>query len=574
MKDRRYVAFHLATILATPFLILAVQPNLFINPNTNANIDSWVYTGFFLSLPEHLARWSGTYYATRLSWILPGFAAHQLLPALLANYVLHLGFFYLLLFSVYALATSGMNRTTAFIVTLLVAWNPELLAAMSWDYVDGAVITYFTVSLLCLEKASSGAVRWWLWAAAAGVGLACVASANLVGTTLWPICGLFLFLRAGATRWRTAVAVLAVAAVGAIATFAVFGFVNQQFGGQLLYLKASVDYAGSRLWLPSPWDVAGLGWLPDTPHLILPAVAALGAVLAFAGRSNVLKSFPGTVQLTFLAAVVWWVIHSTLWTHSVHVSYYVSYLVPLGLLAFAAHPDSPLAVLPSSRLWHAITLELAILGLLIIHLLVFRRGDVVWEAAAPALGAGFATPNGINAFVAVGVGVFALALLRFVRPLWFRWPAFLLALLMAYSSVPTNWATHGTLRVREDFAVTVSAHRFIGQHLDRNRGLRLWYSLAPGEPRPFRSISSTYLWGWTLVNEAMPSLDAAQAASLVPDAQLVVLADTGAEVDAARETLRKSGFDYATRTAREFGASDRSFWVVIGRLSRAAESNP
>ena len=141
MSDRRYVAFHVATILATPFLILAVHANLFINSNTNAHIDSWVYTGFFLSLPEHLARWGGTYYATRLSWILPGFAAHQIFPPVLANDVLHLAFFYVLLFSVYSLVTSGINRTTAIIVTLLVAWNPELLASMSWDYVDGAVIT-------------------------------------------------------------------------------------------------------------------------------------------------------------------------------------------------------------------------------------------------------------------------------------------------------------------------------------------------------------------------------------------------------------------------------------------------
>jgi hypothetical protein len=574
MSDRRYVAFHVATILATPFLILAVHANLFINSNTNAHIDSWVYTGFFLSLPEHLARWGGTYYATRLSWILPGFAAHQLFPPVIANDVLHLGFYYVLLFSVYSLVTSGINRTTAIIVTLLVAWNPELLASMSWDYVDGAVITYFAVSLLCFEKASSSGARWWLWAAAAGVGLACLASANLVGTTLWPVCGFFLLLRAGATRWRTTAAILAVAAVGAIATFAVFGFLNQEVGGRLLYLKASVDYAGSRLWLPSPWDVAGVAWFPDTPHLILPAVAALGAVLALAGRWRVASSFSGTVQLTFLTTVVWWVIHSTLWTHSAHVSYYISYLVPLGLLALAVHPDSPLDVTPTLRLRHAIALELAILGLLIIHFLVFRHGDEVWGAVAATLGVKFSTPNGINALVAVVVGVLALASLRFIRPLWFRWPAFLLALLMAYSSVPTNWATQGTPLAREDFALTVSAHRFIAQHLNRSRGLRFWYSLGVGEPRPYRNISSTYLWGWTLVNEAMPSLDAAQAATLVPDAQLVVLADTGAEVDAARQALRKSGFDYGTRVEREFGAPDRSFWVVIGGLSRVVEASP
>ena len=233
-NDRRYAALHWAIILATPFLLLALNPNLFINPLTNNWIDPWLYTGFFWSLPDFMARWGDTYYATRLSWLLPGFAAHQLFSPLLANYVLHIAFFYLLLFSTYALVTSGVNRTVAFVATMLVAWGPELISAMSWDYVDGAVITYFTISLLCLERASLSDTHRWQWAAAAGASLVCLASANLVAITLWPVCGLFLFLRVGAARWRTALAIVAVAAVGAAAAFAVFGLANQQLGGRFL----------------------------------------------------------------------------------------------------------------------------------------------------------------------------------------------------------------------------------------------------------------------------------------------------------------------------------------------------
>ncbi len=202
MNDRRYVAYHWAIILATPFFLLALNQNLFINPLTNQWIDPWLYTGFFWSLPDFLERWGDTYYATRLSWLLPGFAVHRLFSPLVANYVLHIVFFYVLLFSVYSLVTSGINRTTAFVVTMLVAWEPELISAMSWDYVDGAVITYFVVTLMCLEKASSS-THTWPWALASGAGLTCLASANLVATTLWPVCALFLLLRVGVARWRT-----------------------------------------------------------------------------------------------------------------------------------------------------------------------------------------------------------------------------------------------------------------------------------------------------------------------------------------------------------------------------------
>jgi len=565
MKDREYQALHWAVILATPFLILAIHPNLFINPNTNVWIDSWVNTGFFLSLRDHLARWGGTYYSTRLSWLLPGFAVHQLFSPLLANYVLHLGYFYVLLFSLYALVTSGVDRTTAMIVTLLVAWHPELLAAMSWDYVDGAVITYFVVTLLCLEKASRSS-RWSLWAAGGGAGLACVATANLVGVTLWPLCGLFLLLRVGFDRWRRTLAILAVSALGALAVFAILGVANQQLGGRFVFLAASLDYAKNRMWLPSPWEAAGTTWLPRAMFLVLPAVAALGAVLALLRRAGT-RSFAGAVQLTLLVAVAWWMIHSTLWTHSVHIPYYTSYLIPLAVLALAIHPDSPVNGAATLRPGGAIALTLGILGGLIVQFLTVRKGEFVWTTVLPERLGPFSTPYGFNAFVAFGIAALALISLRFVRTPWYRWPAFLVVLLMVYSSVPMHWATTDTPHLQEDFEVTASAHRFINQHLDRTRRLRVWYTLTPGESRPFRNISSTYLWGWSIVNESMPTLEPAQAASLNLDSQLMVMAADRSEIDAARRVLEKAGLDYAPRAQQEFGIPGSTFWVLIGDVS-------
>ena len=565
MSDRRYVAYHVATILATPFLLLAVNPNLFIT-SSNGWIDPWLYTGFHLSLPEHLLRWGSTYYATRLAWLLPGFGLHQLFSPLLANYVLHISFFYVLLFSVYFLVTSGINRTVAFVVTLLVALNPETVAAMSWDYVDGAVITYFAVSLLCFEKAASGAHRW-LWAAAAGAGLACLAASNLVAITLWPVCGLFLLLRVGVVRWRTTLAILAVAAAGMVAMLAVFGVLSAQLGGSFLFLKPSVTYASQNLWLPSPYDVKGTEWLLNSPALILPAVAALGALLAVAGRWSILRPFSGLFQVTTLAAVVWMVTHSVLWSHSIHIPYYTSYLVPLGLLALALHPDSPLispAQLPLRRM---IALELAILGLLIVHLVIFRNGDLIW-GAVPLLPARLGTNFGINTYVAFGIAGIALLSLRFVRALWFRWPVFLLALLMAYSSVPGHWPAPDSPRVREDFTLMVSVHEFIREHLGQSRSLRMWYAMPPGEPRPYRSISSTYLWGHVLLNESMPSLESStlinRPSTEVP---LVLMAGDGREIDAARLALLKVGLSYTPTAQKQFGPRNATFQVIIGNVA-------
>ena len=197
---------------------------------------------------------------------------------------------------------------------------------------------------------------------------------------------------------------------------------------------------------------------------------------------------------------------------------------------------------------------------------MFRWGNLFWAASSSALAVTFpgAPPfNTITAFAICGV---ALLLNRFARPRWLTWPAFLLTLWIAYSSVPMNWATANTPHLKEDFALTVSAHRYLWAHLDNNRRLSMWYALPPGERRPFRNIASTYLWAWMYVNEDLPSLSEREAASLTPGAQLVLLVPDLADTDRARGVLRTFEFDYTVREQKQFGPADATFWVVIGDL--------
>lgn len=570
----RYVAYHWAVILATPFLLLAVNPNSFINPNGNGYIDPWLYTGFFLSLPDHLIVFGRSYYASRLSWLLPGYALHQVFPPLIANYVLHIGFFYILISAVYCLIKAGINRTTAFIITLLVAWTPQVIAAMSWDYVDGAVITYFAVALLCLEKASSSVQHWKRWSVAAGVAMGCMVIANLVGTFLVPICGLFLMLRVSLPRWRRTGAIVSFAAVGTFATFAVFSFASWQFGGRWLFLAGSFDYVNRNIFLPSPWDVTGTSWLFTAHFLVLQAVATLGAALALLRRPRNLDSFAGTIQLVFLVASVWWVVHSMLWTRSIHVPYYASYLVPLGLIALVLIPDSPLSKLASLRQRDAIAIELATLAALICaHLLVFRWGEISYSAASRVLVAAFPNVPPLNAISAFVICAVALVSIRLVRSRWLQWPAFALTLWIAYGSMPGYFLPVDRPNVREDYSIVVSAHRYLWEHLDNNRVLSMWYALAPDEKRPLRSIASTYLWAWRLVNEDLPRLNEQEATDMLTrDGQLVLLVPDPGAAEAAKGALRKFDYNYTPQDQKQFGPADASFWVVIGDLSRIEKS--
>ena len=143
--------------------------------------------------------------------------------------------------------------------------------------------------------------------------------------------------------------------------------------------------------------------------------------------------------------------------------------------------------------------------------------------------------------------------------------------MIAYGSAPPNWVTADTPDVKEDFATTVSAHRYLGEHLDNNRRLAMWYALSPDEKRPFRSIASTYLWVWMLVNENLPLVNETEAAALTPNGQLVLLVPDLGDTDVARGALRKLHFEYTPREQKQFGSAGATFWVVVGDLSRTEE---
>lgn len=123
--------------------------------------------------------------------------------------------------------------------------------------------------------------------------------------------------------------------------------------------------------------------------------------------------------------------------------------------------------------------------------------------------------------------------------------------------------------MREDFTLTVAAHRYLWARLDNNRRFFVWYALRPGERRPFRNIASTYLWGLTYVNEDLPSLSETDAANLTPDAQLVLLVADLADTGTVKGALQKFDFDYIPREQQQFGPADASFWVVVGDLTRS-----
>jgi hypothetical protein len=572
---------HALYLMAIPWVELLVNPNLFIIPSApNAYIDPWLYTGYFLSLPDYLLRFPGTYYGSRLSWLVPGYVAHKVFSPLVANYVLHIGFFYVLLAATYALVRSGVNRHAAILVTIVLAWSPVILGALGWDYVDGAGIVFIVVAMLCFEKAVQAGRRRWAWSVAAGVPMGCMASSNAFLMALWPVFGLFVLLRVGSARWRDVVRIVVMAGVGIGLALLLLAFIDTRLGGPWLFLAPQLNFGRTLVASPNPWKLPSYSWLWRATWLVLPVVAAVGALVSCLKPAPSQPSFGRAMQVVLLAAVALWVVVQTVGTPVLQIEYYSSYLAPLALIALPLQDGEPGAGLSRRAI---VVLELATFVLFaLVDWQIVPALPGFWTRAQPWLEPrltawlwGSLTIDRETAFatlVGAGAGLAAVVSLRAIDSARLRWIIFALGLAVMCVAGPACLPSAKLESGSAFFEETVAAHRFISQHIG-GRELRFWYKCPPGTKTPMRSISSTYLWGPVLLNynEEMPVLSREQAKQLGPQTRLVLLAPTVQETEAARAPLRTFGLDYHLVTQREFGSGDMSLAVVIVDLARLGD---
>src|SRR5262249_46729564 len=97
---------------------------------------------------------------------------------------------------------------------------------------------------------------------------------------------------------------------------------------------------------------------------------------------------------------------------------------------------------------------------------------------------------------------------------------------------------------------------------------RFWYDYEGNPTRPLRAISSTFFWGFSLLNERLPSLTPNEASALPANARLVFLVPAMQDFERARESLRMHGLDVDVSGHRTCGEGDSLVAVVLADVSR------
>ena len=168
-----------------------------LNPGTS--LDPWIYTALMVNFTYVFHTFNWAYYPSRLPWLIPGIAVHQLFGPVTAFFVLHGVFFFGAGLFAYLTVRRFFGSTVALAAYSLLMVSPLFYDAYVTDYPDGAILT-FLFGGVYFGLTTHGARHPLMRAAASGFFLAAAAATNLF------VCVVIgcLFLLYAAVRIRVA----------------------------------------------------------------------------------------------------------------------------------------------------------------------------------------------------------------------------------------------------------------------------------------------------------------------------------------------------------------------------------
>ena len=181
---------HIILILCLPILLAFINPNWIFNPHIT---DDYIYLGYQMEMPRY-TDWfpaADRYFGERVSWIAPAYIIRQLTSPLVANFIIHLGVYYVAIFSIYGILRKLSNPNSAIITALLMGHYPAFMRAVGWDYVDGFIIACVSLCLLLITYACYSQKNWRLYLIGAGAMFTAFVTANLFYACYVPVMAIY-----------------------------------------------------------------------------------------------------------------------------------------------------------------------------------------------------------------------------------------------------------------------------------------------------------------------------------------------------------------------------------------------
>ena len=505
--SRRTQSSSIWLLLAFPWLLTIVNRNWAFS-NVWSLTDSWIYFGYFNNFPQLqyiYQDFDKVYFGDRLSWVLPGYILHHILPSIPANFVLHLGVYYVAILSLYYTLVHIVGQRSALLASLIMGGYSYFILANGTDYVEGAGIAYFLLAMFLLTQ-SHTKKRGWLWLTLTGAAIAGVIYTNLFWIVFTPYFALYYLFLNWQDWYKRIVRDTSFLIIGFTVITLLFCIISQIITGKFWFYAHSLSFANN-LFNASKniYFTYSPDWPLHSPHLVWPLVifaSCLFSLLVPKIRFALNKHYGVTFFIiayvfTFLMMLFFQLRGST---PVLVVYYYAGYLQPAMFLAVGA-----LLQVFFSKVEHKI--------------FVFIVG---FTALALLLSFGLRSCYGSSlqmqltvAAVIVGLTLVAVAFLQRIR-LWAY-----IALIGTFCFItPSAFAANYSSGM---FCKLQPQPNLPGNYLAVSQGIQLIQRVAPStriyfwydfnENPAYRSIAAAYLHSWNIVSEEFPSLKSMGAES-------------------------------------------------------------
>ena len=263
-------------LVALPLTLTVVLPDWMYSPPEA--IDAWVYHGFFRHLESYSSTmFRGTYYGSRLGWIVPGYVAYHLFTPFTATLILHLTFYCVAVSSLFVIVRRIAGPSNGLFAAFTFGLYLPAIRALGWDYIDGPLIAYTLLTLALGIHGVEESRRAWTLASGVAAGL--LLNTNIVAVLLFPSIFVWVVperLKSWMSLWVHAVLWLAGIA---LATLLLMVF-SVTTGGNWDVFLDSFRWLRDQGWT-NPWDVEGLSWVATSPWAFLPVCTLVGALVAW-----------------------------------------------------------------------------------------------------------------------------------------------------------------------------------------------------------------------------------------------------------------------------------------------------
>jgi hypothetical protein len=544
--------------------------------NPPGTIDPWLYTALWTNFDQVYATFSGTYYISRVPWIVPGYLLNEVFDARTASLVLHTTFFLAGGVLFYVLLRRWLGVVAAATGYVALIGSQMYFNAHRWDYQEGAVITFMIATYaFALPRTRSRRLRLL------SVGLGGFFAAATVTTRILDIVfllGLPLLYVAlvgdprRESRMGQLVRDVGAFAIGALVLVVTAGTIAWRRGEEFLFFMPQVRIVRSTSggYNQMPVDE----WLPYAPYYWMPlfvlVFAALVLVLNRAGASparRALLAATAWLGLLFVPLTLWQFLGSG-WLFNVNY-YFSSFLVP-ALFCLAAAVAVFFGIRPEYRVAVPVVLG-CVVAVLVPVAWIFRSDSPLRSAT------GYRDASLAATFVAmvVAIGLILLARARPARAVG------VVAVSVAFfaAAYPVN-ASIATLTFGgsdpQSGALYDVGQKLVG-YLRANgyeaRMPRFWYD-DKEQNGAFLSLQSLYYYAYTFVGIAMPTIDAQfrERFTSMQTGELVLLCGEPTCKGAA-EALERGGYQPRLRRATVLQSDDFRAWVRIYGVTDPAPSS-